>query len=115
MSDAEREHLCRCLAGTSAATPADYRRLDSRLHLAIAEVTGSPLAHVRHRRRPQMRLNELLDAIPLLERNIQHSTPATRRSSAPSWPAIPRAARLAMQEHLSGTAALLKSLSRMMP
>ena len=42
LTAAERDHLERCLADTSAASLADYRRLDSRLHLAIAEVTGSP-------------------------------------------------------------------------
>jgi DNA-binding FadR family transcriptional regulator len=108
MSDAEREHLCRCLAETSAATPADYRRLDSRLHLAIAEVTGSPsltsaTADVR------MRLNELLDAIPLLERNIQHSNDQHQAIVGAILAGDPEAARLAMQEHLSGTAALLRA------
>ena len=67
----EQDHLTR-LADTAAAKLTDYRRMDSRLHLAIAEVSGSPsltsaVADVR------MRLNALLDAIPLLERNIVHS------------------------------------------
>jgi DNA-binding FadR family transcriptional regulator len=51
---------------------AAYRRLDSRFHLAIAEVAGSPsltaaVAQVR------MRANALLDAIPVLARNVEHS------------------------------------------
>jgi DNA-binding FadR family transcriptional regulator len=108
LSDAEREHLCRCLTETSAATLADYRRLDSRLHLAIAEVTGSPsltsaTADVR------MRLNELLDAIPLLERNIRHSNDQHQAIVDAILADDPAAARLAMQEHLSGTAALLRA------
>ena len=108
LSEAEREHLCRCLAETSAATLTDYRRLDSRLHLAIAEVTGSPsltsaTADVR------MRLNELLDAIPLLERNIQHSNDQHQAIVDAILADDPEAARRAMQEHLSGTAALLRA------
>jgi len=108
LSDAEREHLHRCLEETSAAKLADYRRLDSRLHLAIAEVTGSPsltsaMADVR------MRLNELLDAIPLLERNIQHSNDQHQAIVAAILAVDPVAARQAMQEHLSGTAALLRA------
>ncbi|MFD3400915.1 FadR/GntR family transcriptional regulator [Kribbella sp. NPDC058693] len=106
LSDVEREHLERCLADTSAARLADYRRLDSRLHLAIAEVTGSPsltsaMADVR------MRLNELLDAIPLLERNIQHSNEQHAAIVTAILAGHPEAARQAMQEHLSGTAVLL--------
>jgi DNA-binding FadR family transcriptional regulator len=108
LSAAEREHLERCLADTSAATLADYRRLDSRLHLAIAEVTGSPsltsaTADVR------MRLNELLDAIPLLERNIEHSNQQHQAVVDAILAADPTQARQAMQEHLSGTAALLRA------
>jgi DNA-binding FadR family transcriptional regulator len=108
LSEAEQEHLRRCLAETSAARLSDYRRLDSRLHLAIAEVTGSPsltsaTADVR------MRLNELLDAIPLLERNIQHSNEQHEAIVDAILAGDPETARRAMQEHLSGTAALLRA------
>ncbi|MGZ0148481.1 FadR/GntR family transcriptional regulator [Kribbella sp. WER1] len=106
LSTAERDHLQRCLADNAAASLTDYRRLDSRLHLAIAEVTGSPsltsaMADVR------MRLNELLDAIPLLERNIQHSNEQHAAIVGAILGADPEAARRAMQEHLQGTAVLL--------
>jgi DNA-binding GntR family transcriptional regulator len=50
----------------------DYRRLDSRLHLAIAEAAGSP-SLVPLVAENRMRLNALLDQIPLLPRNIVHS------------------------------------------
>lgn len=107
IGEAEREHLCRCLSETSAAGPDDYRRMDSRLHLAIAETTGSPsvtsaVADAR------MRLNELLDAIPLLERNIEHSNQQHAAVVAAILAGNPEAARSAMREHLSGTAALLR-------
>ena len=56
----------------AGATPDDYRRLDSRLHLAIAEAAGSP-SLVPLVAENRMRLNGLLDQIPLLPRNIAHS------------------------------------------
>lgn len=106
LGDAERDHLQRCLDENAAAPLADYRRLDSRLHLAIAEVTGSPsltsaMADVR------MRLNALLDAIPLLERNIEHSNEQHRTIVDAILAGDAPAARQAMQEHLQGTAVLL--------
>ncbi|MGW7684277.1 FadR/GntR family transcriptional regulator [Kribbella sp. NPDC054772] len=108
LTDAERDHLERCLADTSAARLTDYRRLDSRLHLAIAEVTGSPsltsaMADVR------MRLNELLDAIPLLEPNIEHSNDQHQAVVDAILAGDPGAARRAMHEHLAGTEALLRA------
>ncbi|HEY3004643.1 MAG TPA: FCD domain-containing protein [Kribbellaceae bacterium] len=107
LSAAEREHLCRCLTDTSAAPLTDYRRMDSRLHLAVAELTGSPsltsaVADVR------MRLNELLDAIPLLEVNLEHSNLQHEAIVDAILAGDPEAARQAMLEHLSGTAALLR-------
>jgi DNA-binding GntR family transcriptional regulator len=82
--------------------------MDSRLHLAIAEVSGSPsltsaVADVR------MRLNALLDAIPLLERNIVHSDKQHRAVVEAILAGDPAAARRAMGEHLAGTAALLRA------
>ncbi|WP_343969026.1 FadR/GntR family transcriptional regulator [Kribbella koreensis] len=108
LTEAEIDHLRSCLAETSAAKLADYRRMDSRLHLAIAEVSGSPsltsaTADVR------MRLNELLDAIPLLAVNLEHSNHQHEAIVAAILAGEPAAARQAMQEHLSGTAALLRA------
>jgi DNA-binding FadR family transcriptional regulator len=68
----ERETLWSRLADVRGAAPEDYRRLDSRLHLAIAEAAGVP-SLVPLVAENRMRLNELLDHIPLLARNIAHS------------------------------------------
>ncbi|VEG53794.1 transcriptional regulator [Mycolicibacterium aurum] len=68
----EREALWTRLADVRAAAPEDYRRVDSRLHLAIAEAAGVP-SLVPLVAQNRMRLNELLDCIPLLSRNIAHS------------------------------------------
>ena len=102
----ERQHLRRRLEECAEAAIPEYRRMDSRLHLAIAEVTGSTsltaaVADVR------MRVNELLDAIPLLQRNLAHSNDQHRGIVTAVLDGDPEAARRAMAEHLAGTSALL--------
>ena len=107
-NDAATTHLTSCLRDCAVATdPAEYRRLDSRLHLAVAEVAGSPsltaeVAKVR------MRANRFLDAIPLLERNIEHSEAQHAEIVAAIFAGDREWARRAMSQHLSGTAALLR-------
>jgi DNA-binding FadR family transcriptional regulator len=103
----QRGYLGRRLAECAAAPSAEYRQHDSRLHLAFAELSGSPslaaaVADVR------MRLNDLLDAIPLLQRNIRHSDAQHARIVAAILAGQPARARQAMEEHLEGTAALLR-------
>lgn len=102
-----QEHLRARLDDVLRADLDDYRRLDSRLHLAIAEATGSAsltsaVADVR------IRLNELLDAIPLLERNIRHSNEQHVAILEAVVAGDPGAARESMAEHVSGTASLLR-------
>lgn len=106
LSEHERDHLRDRLAESSAARLTDYRRMDSRLHLAIAEVTATPsltsaLADVR------MRINDMLDAIPLLKPNIEHSNQQHARILTAILDGDPDAARTAMAEHVAGTEALL--------
>jgi DNA-binding FadR family transcriptional regulator len=55
-----------------------------------------------------MRLNELLDAIPLLAVNLEHSNHQHEAIVDAILAGDPDAARQTMQEHLSGTAALLR-------
>lgn len=107
LTRAEREHLTERLAQCTGAAFDDYRRLDSRLHLAVAEVAGSPsltaaVADVR------IRINELLDAIPLLAPNIEHSNRQHAAMVAAILAGDPAAARRGMAEHLAGTGALLR-------
>ena len=90
-----------------ASDVAEYRRLDSRFHLAVAETAGSPsltaaVARVR------MRVNGFLDAIPVLERNVEHSEHQHAEIVDAVLAGDPEAARRAMAEHLSATAALLR-------
>lgn len=107
LTPAQRRHLADRLAETTCADLPEYRRKDSRLHLAIAEVTGSAslttaVADVR------MRINELLDEIPLLPPNLDHSNTQHEAIVAAILRGDPPAARQAMTEHLAGTAALLR-------
>jgi GntR family transcriptional repressor for pyruvate dehydrogenase complex len=107
LSPEQRAYLNRRLAECAGAPAAEYRQHDSRLHLAIAELSGSAslvaaMADVR------MRLNDLLDAIPLLRRNIRHSDAQHARIVAGILAGDPARARQAMEEHVDGTAALLR-------
>ncbi|MBI1759312.1 MAG: FadR family transcriptional regulator [Actinobacteria bacterium] len=106
LSPQQRALLAARLDETSAASLEDYRLADSRLHLAIAELAGSPslaaaVADVR------VRLNDLLRAIPLLSEAVAHSNEQHHRIVGAILRADPVTARSAMEEHLSATAALL--------
>jgi DNA-binding FadR family transcriptional regulator len=91
----------------NGACPQDYRRLDTVFHLSIAELTGSSLLTAACGE-ARMRLNDLLNAIPVLQRNIDH----TARQHTAIVNAILAGdagrARQATAEHLEGTAALLR-------
>lgn len=103
----ERDLVWRALEEVTGATPADYRRLDSRLHLVVAEITGvrSLVTLVADNR---MRVNRFLDGIPLLERNIAHSDEQHRTLVTAILAGQPDAAAAAAEEHLAGSAALLR-------
>jgi DNA-binding FadR family transcriptional regulator len=108
LDDHDAGHLTSCMHDCAGAyDQTDYRRRDSRFHLAIAEVTGSPsltvaVADVR------MRVNRFLDSIPALERNMAHSEAQHRRIVTAISAGDTEAARRAMAEHLAATAALLR-------
>lgn len=107
LSPGERELLWARLTEASAATGEEYRRLDSRFHLAIGELAGSAsltplIADVR------MRVNELLDKIPSLGPNIAHSNTQHEQIAIAILSGRPDAAAQAMTEHLEGTALLLR-------
>ncbi|GHF49109.1 DNA-binding FadR family transcriptional regulator [Amycolatopsis bartoniae] len=108
LRDPGRDHLIATLEEAGSASLTDYRRRDSRLHLAIAEVTGSAsltsaVADVR------MRVNRLLDEIPLLEPNLEHSNTQHEAVVSSILAGDAPAARQAMKEHLEGTASLLRA------
>jgi DNA-binding FadR family transcriptional regulator len=98
----------RLLAECASADSTSYRRADSHLHLAIAELSSSPsiVAAVAEAR---IRVNDLLDRIPLLQANIVHSDEQHRVIVSAVLAGDAEAARAAMADHLAGTAALLRA------
>jgi GntR family L-lactate dehydrogenase operon transcriptional regulator len=108
LSPADRRHLTGTLAEAAGADLDDYRRKDSRLHLAIAEVTASgslttAMADAR------TRVNQLLDRIPLLPPNLEHSNAQHEAIVDAILAGDAAAARQAMAEHIEGTASLLRA------
>jgi len=95
------------LAGVNGASPQDYRRLDTLFHLSIAELTGSTLLTAACAD-ARMRLNDLLNAIPVLQRNIDHTAGQHTAIVTAILAGEVARARHAVAEHLEGTAALLR-------
>ncbi|ANI39381.1 FadR/GntR family transcriptional regulator [Mycolicibacterium vaccae] len=103
---ADRDALSARLLDVRGCAPTDYRRLDSRLHLAIAEAAGVP-SLVPMIAQNRMRLNEMLDRIPLLTRNIAHSDEQHEAIVAAILAGDADAAAETTAAHVWGSAALL--------
>jgi DNA-binding FadR family transcriptional regulator len=106
-ADAQREALLARLADVNGAGLADYRRLDTLFHLSIAELTGSSLLSTACAD-ARMRLNDLLNAIPVLKLNIAHTAAQHAEIVAAITAGDSERARTAVAEHLAGTGALLR-------
>ena len=106
---AERIHdvLLARLAAVNQAGPEEYRRMDTLFHLAIAELTGSSLLAAACAD-ARVRLNDLLNAIPVLQRNIDHTATQHTAIVEAILAGDTRGAQRAVAEHLDGTAALLR-------
>ena len=102
-----RATLLARLAEVNLASPQDYRRLDTLFHLSVAELTGSSLLAAACAD-ARMRLNDLLNAIPVLQRNIDHTARQHEEIVQAILDGDPVRARTAVAEHLAGTAALLR-------
>ena len=105
--DGRRASLLARLDDVNGASPDDYRRLDTLFHLSIAELTGSSLLAASCAD-ARMRLNDLLNAIPVLQRNIDNTAGQHRAIVDAILAGDTVAARCAVAEHLEGTAALLR-------
>lgn len=107
LSAEDRAALMRALEECAAADVSDHRRLDSRLHLLIAELSGSPslvplVANLRSR------VNALLDDIPVLAPNLVHSHAQHEAIVSAILAGRSESAAEAMREHIEGSAALLR-------
>jgi DNA-binding FadR family transcriptional regulator len=102
-----RQILLARLADVNAASPQDYRRLDTLFHLTIAELTGSSLL-LGACTDARMRLNDLLNAIPVLQRNIDNTAVQHAAIVTAILAGDGHRARAAVAEHLAGTGYLLR-------
>ncbi|MHB1738024.1 MAG: FadR/GntR family transcriptional regulator [Actinomycetes bacterium] len=92
---------------TGATDDASRRMADSRLHLTIAGAAGcQPLATAVAE--GQIRLDELLRAIPVIRRNIAHSDAQHAAVVDAILAGDPERSRRHMEEHVDATAALLR-------
>jgi len=103
----QRENLAECLTAMESCGSSGYRQADTRLHLAIADAAGSPqlTASVVEAR---VALVDLLNAIPMLERNLEHANVQHAGIVRAILAGDAERARRAMAEHVAGTAALLR-------
>jgi DNA-binding FadR family transcriptional regulator len=109
LTAADRASLHYYLAAATDCKPGSRRLADSRLHLAVAALGGSAsvtavVADV------QMRLDELLRAIPVIAANIAHSNLQHAAIVDAILAGQADRARSEMEEHVDGTAALLRGL-----
>lgn len=95
----------------TAQSPAEHRQADSRLHLAIAALTGSAYL-VDAVTQVQAAVHEMLLAIPVLAVNLEHSNAQHAEVVGAIEAREPGRARRAMEEHCDDTAALLRGLLR---
>ena len=107
LSADDGDALWQRLAETSEAAADDYRRLDSRLHLTIGQLVGTPTL-VSLMADNRTRVNELLDHIPLLPINIAHSNRQHEAIVTAILTGNRERAAEAMSEHLEGSAVLLR-------
>jgi DNA-binding FadR family transcriptional regulator len=107
LSEAEADRLRAALDATRDAPPAEYRRLDTLLHLTLVELTGSPAMTAQYAA-VRATVNELLGRIPLLVRNLEHSQRQHAELVGAVLAGDAEGARALAREHCAGTAALLR-------
>ena len=112
LTDDQRQSLRSTLQAVErAADSAEHRQADSRLHLAIASLTGSP-ALMDAVSKVQSDLHDMLVAIPVLAVNIEHSNRQHTDIVEAILGGLAERARRSMESHCDDTAALLRGLLR---
>jgi GntR family transcriptional repressor for pyruvate dehydrogenase complex len=106
----QQDWLKLCLAEVTEAPDAvTHRVADSRLHLAIATLSGSTRL-IEAVTQVQAQVHEMLTAIPVLPRNIEHSNDQHARIVRAVLAGRAASARSVMEEHCDATSALLRGL-----
>lgn len=110
LTDVQRDQLTTAHTSVAGArTKAQHRQADSRFHLTIAALSGSPRT-IDAVTSVQASLHEMLNAIPRLGTNISHSDRQHRLLCKAITDGQPERARAVMEEHCDDTAALLRGL-----
>ncbi|HET6626695.1 MAG TPA: FCD domain-containing protein [Nocardioidaceae bacterium] len=110
LNDAQRELIIEAHEAVSTASdPAAHRQCDSRFHLAIGTVTGSPQL-IQAVTAVQASLHDMLTAIPILPVNIEHSNKQHRTILNAILKGDAARARRVMEAHCDDTASLLHGL-----
>ena len=105
-----REQLEHALQDVVASRkPAAHRQADSRFHLTVASLAGSPRV-IESVTSVQATLHEMLLAIPVLGANIAHSDRQHAALVRAILAGSADRARTVMEEHCDDTAALLRGL-----
>ncbi|MGW2032034.1 MULTISPECIES: FadR/GntR family transcriptional regulator [Streptomyces] len=99
--------LREALDRTHEAPLTDCRRADTLLHLTLAELCGSPSLTAQYAA-VRATVNDLLDRIPLLVRNLEHSQRQHTALVEAVLDGDADGAREIAREHCAGTAALLR-------
>jgi DNA-binding FadR family transcriptional regulator len=107
MTAEERDALWQRHTAAAGASLDQYRRLDSLLHLAIAEAAGIP-SLVPLVADSRARVNTWLDAFPLLPRTIEHSQEQHDRIVTAILAGRADAADAAMRDHLAASETLMR-------
>lgn len=114
LSSAERAALMQAVEECEAAGESDYRRLDARLHLVIAELTGSR-SLVQAMADMRTSVDAMLDSIPLLPPNLAHSNRQHAEIVAEILAGRPDSASEIMSDHVAGTDALMQGFHATRP
>ncbi|MFB7916897.1 FadR/GntR family transcriptional regulator [Streptomyces sp. NPDC056061] len=107
LTDAGADRLRTALAATHEAPLPEYRRRDTLFHLTLAELSGAPSLTAQYAA-VRATVNDLLDCIPLLVRNLEHSQHQHTGIVEAVLDGDAEAARAMTREHCAGTAALLR-------
>jgi DNA-binding FadR family transcriptional regulator len=103
----ETGHLTGLAADAASAAKSDYRARDLRLHLAIAELTGSPTL-VDAIAKLQTQLSDLLGAFPIVEASLTHSDKQHAAIVRAVQAGRATRARQLMEAHVDATANLIR-------
>ena len=97
-------------AASAPHTPRALRASDSRFHLALADMAGSP-SLAAAAADLQVRLGELLGTLPILEQSIRHSQAQHEAILDAVAAGDGEQAHARMTEHIAATAQLLRTLA----